>query len=86
MVATGNTAIAALGMMKEWGLSMDKVSFLGIIASKGALESIEKKFPEVNVSISYFFSSRLYSQALVSHSREPQGQLTLTPVLLCCRR
>jgi uracil phosphoribosyltransferase len=70
MVATGNTAIAALGMMKEWGLSMDKVSFLGIIASKGALESIEKKFPEVNVSI----------------SSPEGNLADANPVLLCCRR
>lgn len=50
MVATGNTALAALKMMKEWGLEMNKVSFLGIIGSKKALEGIEKKYPEVEVS------------------------------------
>jgi uracil phosphoribosyltransferase len=49
MVATGNTAIAALKMMKEWGLPMDKVSFLGVIASRKALEGIEKVFPDVQV-------------------------------------
>jgi hypothetical protein len=37
-------------MMREWGLSMDKVSFLGIIASQSALDSIAKVFPEVDVS------------------------------------
>ena len=51
MVATGNTALAALKMMKEWGLEMNKVSFLGIIGSKKALEGIEKKYPEVEVSL-----------------------------------
>jgi uracil phosphoribosyltransferase len=49
MVATGNTAIAALKMMKEWGLPMDRVSFLGVIASRKALEGIEKVFPDVQV-------------------------------------
>lgn len=50
MVATGGTAIAALKMMKEWGLEMDKVSFLGIIASQSAVDSITKAFPQVDVS------------------------------------
>lgn len=52
MVATGNTAIAALKMMKEWGIPMNKVSFLGIIASQSALDSITKVFPDVEVSSS----------------------------------
>lgn len=50
MVATGNTAQAALKMMEEWGLGMDKVCFLGIIGSRKAIEGIEKKYPDVNVS------------------------------------
>ena len=50
MVATGNTALAALKMMQEWGLGMDKVCFLGIIASRKALEGLEKKYPDVHVS------------------------------------
>jgi uracil phosphoribosyltransferase len=50
MVATGNTALAALKMMQEWGLAMDKVCFLGIIGSRKALEGIEKKYPDVHVS------------------------------------
>lgn len=50
MVATGGTAIAALKMMREWGLAMDKVSFLGIIASQSAVDSIVKAFPQVDVS------------------------------------
>jgi uracil phosphoribosyltransferase len=53
MVATGNTAIAALKMMKEWGLSMEKVCFLGIIGSRKAVEEIEKKFPDVHVGFSF---------------------------------
>jgi uracil phosphoribosyltransferase len=50
MVATGNTALAAMQMMKEWGLSMDKVCFLGIIGSRKALEGLEGKYPDVHVS------------------------------------
>lgn len=50
MVATGNTALAALKMMQEWGLGMDKVAFLGIIGSRKALEGLEKKYPDVHVS------------------------------------
>ena len=53
MVATGGTAIAALKMMREWGLGMDKISFLGIIASKSAVESLVKAFPEVHVSVDF---------------------------------
>jgi uracil phosphoribosyltransferase len=50
MVATGNTALAALQMMKEWGLGMEKVCFLGIIGSRKALEGLEGKYPDVHVS------------------------------------
>lgn len=50
MVATGGTAIAALKMMKEWGIEMGKVSFLGIIASQSAVDQITKVFPQVDVS------------------------------------
>jgi hypothetical protein len=50
MVATGNTALAAMQMMKEWGLGMDKVCFLGIIGSRKALEGLEGKYPDVHVS------------------------------------
>jgi len=50
MVATGNTALAAMKMMKEWGLGMDKVCFLGIIGSRKALEGLEGKYPDVHVS------------------------------------
>jgi uracil phosphoribosyltransferase len=52
MVATGNTALAALKMMQEWGLGMDKVAFLGIIGSRKALEGLERKYPDVHVSCS----------------------------------
>ena len=51
MVATGNTALAALQMMKEWGLGMEKVCFLGIIGSRKALEGLEGKYPDVHVSL-----------------------------------
>jgi uracil phosphoribosyltransferase len=50
MVATGNTALAAMQMMKEWGLGMEKVCFLGIIGSRKALEGLEGKYPDVHVS------------------------------------
>jgi len=51
MVATGNTALAALQMMKEWGLGMEKVCFLGIIGSRKALEGLEGKYPDLHVSL-----------------------------------
>jgi len=57
MVATGNTALAALKMMQEWGLGMDKVCFLGIIGSRKALDGLEKKYPDVHVSQSPYNAS-----------------------------
>jgi len=62
MVATGNTAIAALKMMKEWGMAMDKVSFLGIIASQSALDSITKVFPDVEVSVQFWMTRMRWFQ------------------------
>lgn len=73
MVATGNTAIAALRMMQEWGLKMDKVSFLGIIASQSAVDTITKAFPQVDVSCLKITRFRALTDITVLLRRDRSG-------------
>jgi hypothetical protein len=75
MVATGNTALAALKMMKEWGLGMDKVCFLGIIASRKAIEGLEGKYPDVHVSWSMarVVSQRTRQRGIGSHAERGES-------------
>lgn len=44
IIATGNTACAAIQIMKEWGVK--KVIFSCILASKQGLERVSREWPE----------------------------------------
>lgn len=45
MIATGNSAIAAIDKLVETG--MKNISFVGLVASKKAIEMLSKKYPKV---------------------------------------
>ncbi|KAM3582035.1 hypothetical protein VKS41_005469 [Umbelopsis sp. WA50703] len=49
VVATGNTAVAALHILKEWGISGDKIRFIGVIASKQGVENLTSAHPDVHL-------------------------------------
>jgi len=40
---------AALNMIADWGVPIEKVKFMAILASQRGLESIGKEFPELEV-------------------------------------
>ena len=64
MIATGNTAIAALGLIEAWGLDMSNVQLLSIIASAASIQRILAMYPDVHVS--QMISSLLTAQIVVA--------------------
>ena len=50
MIATGNTALAAIRQIEEWGLPTSSIKLLSVIASASAVASITETFPDVEVS------------------------------------
>jgi uracil phosphoribosyltransferase len=51
LIATGNTAIAAVTMIRDWGLPLSQIKLLAVLGSKEGLEAIERAFPELQVRL-----------------------------------
>ncbi|CAO3684037.1 unnamed protein product [Umbelopsis ramanniana] len=49
MVATGNTAIAAVHILKEWGIPGEKIRFMGLLASKQGVENLQEAHPDITI-------------------------------------
>ncbi|TFY80820.1 hypothetical protein EWM64_g3198 [Hericium alpestre] len=49
LIATGGTAVAALHMIKDWGIPVSNVKVLCILASKQGLEHVEAEFPGLEI-------------------------------------
>ena len=49
MIATAGTAIAAINMLKDWGVK--KIKLLSICASEVGLEAVLKMHPDVSVYV-----------------------------------
>jgi len=49
MVATGGTACAALQMILDWGLPMEKVKLLSILGSEEGINTVMKQFPNLEI-------------------------------------
>lgn len=49
MIATAGTAIAAINMLKDWGVK--KIKLLSICASEAGLEAVLKMHPDVSVYV-----------------------------------
>lgn len=50
LIATGGTAIAALGMLTEWGLKPEQIKIVTILGSKKGIENVQEEYPGVEVS------------------------------------
>lgn len=53
LIATGNTAIAAVNMILDWGLPISSISILAILGSAEGLKAVQSAFPELTVSPSF---------------------------------
>ncbi|CAO3676661.1 unnamed protein product [Umbelopsis vinacea] len=49
IVATGNTAIAAVHILKEWGIPGDKIKFIGVLGSKQGVANLQEAHPDVTI-------------------------------------
>jgi len=49
LVATGGTACAALAMIKEWGIPINKVKLLCVLASKPGLQHVQSEYPDLEI-------------------------------------
>ncbi|KZO99495.1 armadillo/beta-catenin/plakoglobin [Calocera viscosa TUFC12733] len=49
LIATGGTACAAVNMIVEWGVPIQNIRFLAILASAPGLERIHSEFPDLHV-------------------------------------
>ncbi|BEI92853.1 uncharacterized protein CcaverHIS019_0504810 [Cutaneotrichosporon cavernicola] len=52
LVATGGTAVAAIGMLTEWGLAPSQIKLVSVLGSKVGVEHVTTEFPEVEGYIS----------------------------------
>lgn len=49
LIATGGTATAALHMILDWGIPINKIKLLCILASKQGLASLSDQFPGIEI-------------------------------------
>ncbi|GJE84472.1 UDP-N-acetylglucosamine 1-carboxyvinyltransferase [Phanerochaete sordida] len=49
LIATGGTAVAALNMILDWGIPVDKIKLLCVLASKDGLANVQKEFPSLEI-------------------------------------
>lgn len=49
IVATGNTAVATINILKEWGLSGENIKFVGVLASQQGVDQIRSEHPDVDI-------------------------------------
>lgn len=51
LIATGGTAIAAIGMLTDWGLKQEQIKIVSVLGSKQGVEHVAEEYPEVEIFI-----------------------------------
>lgn len=49
LVATGNTAVACVRMILDWGIKVEDIHFLSILGSKPGLTRLAETFPGLTI-------------------------------------
>ncbi|KDQ29196.1 hypothetical protein PLEOSDRAFT_1089042 [Pleurotus ostreatus PC15] len=49
LIATGGTACAAMTMIVDWGIPVNKVKLLCVLASEEGLKQVQTQFPELEI-------------------------------------
>ncbi|KAJ3723119.1 armadillo/beta-catenin/plakoglobin [Lentinula raphanica] len=49
LIATGGTAIAALTMIVDWGIPMEKIKLLCVLTSQEGLQNVQVQYPGVEI-------------------------------------
>lgn len=50
LIATGGTAVAAIGMLTEWGLRQDQIKLVSVLGSQVGVKHVAEEYPGVEVS------------------------------------
>ncbi|KAF5393953.1 hypothetical protein D9757_000144 [Collybiopsis confluens] len=56
LIATGGTAVAALGMIVDWGIPAEKIKLLCVLASEKGLNNVQTLFPELEAGCRKVYS------------------------------
>ena len=51
LIATGGTAVAALGMLVDWGLAPSQIKLVSVLGSRQGVERVNTEFPDVQIFI-----------------------------------
>ncbi|KAI0091881.1 UDP-N-acetylglucosamine 1-carboxyvinyltransferase [Irpex rosettiformis] len=49
LIATGGTAVAAMNMLVDWGIPLNKIKLLAILASQDGLQHVQAEFPGLEI-------------------------------------
>jgi hypothetical protein len=50
LIATGGTAVAAIGMLLDWGLQQNQIKIISVLGSAEGVKHVTEDYPEVEVS------------------------------------
>ncbi|EPB89216.1 hypothetical protein HMPREF1544_03956 [Mucor circinelloides 1006PhL] len=65
VIATGNTAVATINILKEWGLAANQIKFVAIVGSEQGIEQLQREHPDVHIYV-----------AAVDQSLDSNGYIT----------
>ncbi|KAL7424952.1 hypothetical protein Q5752_000639 [Cryptotrichosporon argae] len=65
LIATGGTAVAAIGMLVEWGLHPSQIRLVSVLGSRKGVEHVAAQFPDVEIYIGAI-DEELTSQGYIS--------------------
>ncbi|KAG8825686.1 hypothetical protein FRB91_008970 [Serendipita sp. 411] len=51
LVATGGTAIAAINMLTDWGLTVDNIRLLSVLGSQEGIDHVRTEFPQLQIFV-----------------------------------
>ncbi|KAI9488608.1 uracil phosphoribosyltransferase-domain-containing protein [Zychaea mexicana] len=51
VIATGNTAVATVNILKEWGVAGENIKFVGVLGSKAGIVQLQEEHPEIHVYV-----------------------------------
>ncbi|GAN06695.1 armadillo beta-catenin plakoglobin [Mucor ambiguus] len=49
VIATGNTAVATINILKEWGLAASQIKFVALVGSEQGIEQLQREHPDVHI-------------------------------------
>ncbi|KAI8993438.1 uracil phosphoribosyltransferase-domain-containing protein [Pilobolus umbonatus] len=51
VIATGNTAVATINILKEWGLNGSQIKFVAVIGSQQGINQLKEQHPDIQIHI-----------------------------------